>query len=77
LCRSTRSWKDYGLPLITEGNDERGQFRRLDARLLKLSTTSQLERSAKEAQDLNTALKFHPQVFGYIKIIKGHTALYY
>jgi hypothetical protein len=30
--------------LITEGNDEEGSFRRLDARLLKLSTTSQLEK---------------------------------
>jgi hypothetical protein len=50
--------------LITEGNDERrAVLERLDARLLKLSTTSQLERSAKEAQDLNTALKFHHKDF--------------
>jgi hypothetical protein len=36
---------------------------RLDTRLLRLSTTSQLERSAKEATDLNTALKFQPMGF--------------
>jgi hypothetical protein len=53
--------------LITEGNDERrAVLERLDARLLKLSTTSQLEKR-KEAQDLNTALKFHPQVLGILK----------
>jgi hypothetical protein len=51
--------------LITEGNDERrAVLERLDARLLKLSTTSQ-ERSAKEAQDLNTALKFHKEIWVY------------
>jgi hypothetical protein len=61
--------------LITEGNDERrAVLERLDARLLKLSTTSQ--RSAKEAQDLNTALKFHPQGFGYIKIKAIRPLLY-
>lgn len=50
--------------LISEGNDERkAVLERLDARLLRLSTTSQLERSAKEAQDLNTALKHHPLGF--------------
>jgi hypothetical protein len=50
--------------LISEGNDERkAVLERLDARLLRLSTTSQLERSAKEAQDLNTALKHQPMGF--------------
>jgi len=50
--------------LISEGNEERkAVLERLDARLLRLSTTAQLERSAKEAQDLNTALKYHPLGF--------------
>ena len=50
--------------LISEGNEERRVvLERLDARLLRLSTTSQLERSAKEATDLNTALKFQPMGF--------------
>jgi len=50
--------------LISEGNEERkAVLERLDARLLRLSTTSQLERSAKEAVDLNTALKHHPLGF--------------
>lgn len=50
--------------LISEGNEERkAVLERLDARLLRLSTTAQLERSAKEAQDLNTALKHHPLGF--------------
>lgn len=50
--------------LISEGNEERkAVLERLDARLLRLSTTSQLERSAKEAQDLNTALKHRPLGF--------------
>jgi hypothetical protein len=48
----------------TEMNPERkAVLERLDARLLRLSTTSQLERSAKEAQDLNTALKHQPMGF--------------
>ena len=50
--------------LISEGNEERrAVLERLDARLLRLSTTSQLERSAKESQDLNTALKHQPLGF--------------
>jgi hypothetical protein len=50
--------------LISEGNDERkAVLERLDARLLRLSTSSQLERSAKEAQDLNIALKHQPMGF--------------
>jgi hypothetical protein len=50
--------------LISEGNEERkAALERLDARLLRLSTTSQLERSAKEAQDLNMALKHQPRGF--------------
>lgn len=50
--------------LLAEGNDERkAVLERLDTRLARLSTTSQLERSAKEATELNTALKFHPLGF--------------
>jgi hypothetical protein len=50
--------------LISEGNDEkRAVLERLEARLLRLSSTSQLERGAKEATDLNTALKFRPLGF--------------
>lgn len=47
--------------LITEGNEEKkAVLERLDARLLRLSTTSQLERSANEAEFLNRALQFVP-----------------
>ena len=50
--------------LISEGNEERkAVLERLDARLLRLSTTSQLERNANEAQFLNTALKHQPLGF--------------
>ncbi len=50
--------------LITEGNEDKRQvLERLDARLLRLSTTAQLERGAKEATDLNTALKYRPMGF--------------
>lgn len=50
--------------LISEGNEERkAVLERLDARLLRLSTTAQLERSAKEAEDLNLALRKHPLGF--------------
>lgn len=50
--------------LLSEGNDERKSIlERLDERLKRLSSTSQLERAAKEAQDLNTALKFKPLGF--------------
>jgi len=50
--------------LISEGNDERKSvLERLDTRLLRLSTTSQLERNANEAQYLNTALKHQPLGF--------------
>lgn len=50
--------------LISEGNDERkAVLERLDTRLLRLSTTSQLERNANEAQYLNTALKHQPLGF--------------
>jgi hypothetical protein len=47
--------------LLTEGNEERKAIlERLDARLLRLSSTSQLERSANESEFLNRALKTHP-----------------
>jgi len=50
--------------LISEGNEEKkAVLERLDARLLRLSSTSQLERSAKESTDLNTSLKFRPLGF--------------
>lgn len=50
--------------LITEGNEERKEaLERLDGRLLRLTSTSMLERAAKEATDLNTALSYHPQGF--------------
>jgi hypothetical protein len=47
--------------LLAEGNEEkRALLERLDARLLKLSTTAQLERAANEAEYLNRALKHNP-----------------
>jgi hypothetical protein len=47
--------------LLSEGNEERkAVLERLDARLLRLSSTSQLERSANESEYLNRALKTHP-----------------
>jgi len=50
--------------LISEGNDERTLIlERLDARLLRLSSTSQLERSANEAENLNRTLKHQPMGF--------------
>jgi hypothetical protein len=50
--------------LISEGNEERKYvLERLDERLKRLSSTSQLERGAKEATDLNTALQFRPLGF--------------
>jgi hypothetical protein len=50
--------------LISEGNEERkAVLERLEARLFRLSSTSQLERGANEATYLNTALKFRPLGF--------------
>lgn len=50
--------------LISEGNDERRLvLERLDARLLRLSSTAQLERGANEAEFLNRQLKFGPLGF--------------
>jgi hypothetical protein len=50
--------------LISEGNEEKkAVLERLDARLLRLSSTSQLERSANEAEYLNRAIKFRPMGF--------------
>ena len=47
--------------LITEGNDERRiVLERLDERLLRLSSTSQIERAANEAENLNRQLKYKP-----------------
>jgi hypothetical protein len=50
--------------LISEGNEERKAIlERLDERLDRLSSTSQLERGAKEAEFLNQALKYKPLGF--------------
>ncbi len=50
--------------LISEGNDEkRAVLERLDTRLLRLSSTAQLERGALEAGYLNTAMKHRPLGF--------------
>jgi hypothetical protein len=50
--------------LISEGNDEkRAVLERLDARLLRLSSTSQLERGANEAEFLNKHMKYRPLGF--------------
>jgi len=50
--------------LISEGNDEKkAVLERLDARLLRLSSTSQLQRQADESTNLNTTLKFRPMGF--------------
>lgn len=47
--------------LISEGNEEKkAVLERLDARLLKLSSTAQLERGANEAEYLNRSLKHRP-----------------
>jgi hypothetical protein len=54
--------------LISEGNEEKkAVLERLDARLLRLSSTAQLERSANEAENLNKSLGFRPLGFTYIK----------
>ena len=47
--------------LISEGNEEKkAVLERLDARLLRLSSTSQLERVANESENLNKQLKYRP-----------------
>lgn len=59
----TMDWES----LLNEGNEEKkALLERLDARLLRLSSTSQLERAANEAEYLNRQLKFHPLGF-YVK----------
>jgi len=53
--------------LLAEGNEEiKAILERLDARLERLSTTKQLERSGNEAEFLNKTLKFIPLGF-YVK----------
>jgi hypothetical protein len=53
--------------LLNEGNEERNAIlERLDARLDKLSSIKQLERSANESEFINKSLKFRPLGF-YIK----------
>lgn len=53
--------------LLNEGNEERKAIlERLDARLDKLSSIKQLERSANESEFINKSLKFRPLGF-YIK----------
>lgn len=50
--------------LISEGNEERKLvIEKLNERLTRLSSTSQLERSSKEAQDLNSTMKYRPMGF--------------
>lgn len=50
--------------LISEGNDEKqAVLERLDARLLRLSSTAQMERAANEADYLNRQLKYRPLGF--------------
>ena len=50
--------------LLSEGNEERRTvLERLDARLVRLNTTSMLERAANEAEYLNRNLKHHPLGF--------------
>jgi hypothetical protein len=50
--------------LISEGNEEKkAALERLDAILLRLSSTAQLERGANEAEYLNRSLKFRPLGF--------------
>ena len=50
--------------LITEGNEEKkAVLERLDARLLRLSSTSQIQRAATEAENINNALKYRPLGF--------------
>ena len=47
--------------LISEGNDERKEVLvRLDARLTRLGSTSQLERQANESENLHKQLKYRP-----------------
>lgn len=53
--------------LLAEGNEEKEKaIVKLTERLTKLSSTNQLERAAKEAEDLNQALKKKPLGF-YLK----------
>lgn len=53
--------------LITEGDAEiKETLERLDDRLSRLSSTAQIERAAKESEDLNKHLKYRPLGF-YIK----------
>jgi hypothetical protein len=50
--------------LISEGNEERkAVLERLDARLLRLSSTSQIERAAVESENLNKHMKYRPLGF--------------
>ena len=50
--------------LLSEGNEERKAIlERLDERLTRLSSTSQLERAANEAENLNKAIKYNPLGF--------------
>jgi hypothetical protein len=53
--------------LLSEGNEERKAIlERLDTRLQRLSSVSQLQRAAEEAEYLNRSLKFRPMGF-YMK----------
>lgn len=53
----TMDWES----LLAEGNEEKtALLLKLTERLTRLTSTAQLERQAKEATDLNTALRFKP-----------------
>jgi hypothetical protein len=50
--------------LISEGNEEKKYvLERLDARLLRLSSTAQIERAANESENLNKHLGYRPMGF--------------
>jgi hypothetical protein len=50
--------------LLSEGNEEKkAVLERLDARLERLSSTSQLERAAVESENLNKHMKYRPLGF--------------
>jgi hypothetical protein len=50
--------------LLSEGNEEKKQLlSRLDEYLKRLSSTAQIERAAKESEDLNKHLKYRPLGF--------------
>lgn len=50
--------------LLSEGNDEKNDaFEKLDERLTRLSSSTQLERAAAQAESLNSAMRYRPMGF--------------